>query len=95
MPIANVKQFKDASSINYLFTQSKFYCEAFLQDDVFLSEIRAHVAMSACASKDRYLDYIKDTVEAVRGDAYRVCLWLLYRKRDPAPAKDDIPLISQ
>lgn len=95
MRIVNVKQFKDASSINYLFAQSKFYCEAFLQDEVFLSEIRSHVAASACVSKDRYLDYIKETVEAVRGEAYRVCLWLLYRERDPAPTKNDIPLISQ
>lgn len=93
--IVNVKQFKDASSINYLFSQSKFYCEAFLHDEVFLGEIRGHIAASACGSKDRYLEYIKDTIEQVRGDAYRVCLWLLYNSKDGEPRKDDIPLISQ
>jgi uncharacterized protein (TIGR04141 family) len=93
--IVNVKQFKDASSINYLFAQSKFYCEAFLHDDMFLREIRGHIAASGCASKDHYLDYIKETVEQVRGDAYRVCLWLLYSAADGEPTKEDIPLIAQ
>lgn len=93
--IVNVKQFKDASSINYLFAQSKFYCEAFLHDEVFLGDIRGHIAASASGSKDRYLEYIKDTVEQVRGDAYSVCLWLLYNAKDGEPTKDDIPLISQ
>lgn len=93
--IVNVKQFKDASSINYLFAQSKFYCEAFLHDEVFLGEIRGHIAASASDSKDLYLEYIKDTIEQVRGDAYSVCLWLLYNAKDGEPTKDDIPLISQ
>lgn len=93
--IVNVKQFKDASSINYLFAQSKFYCEAFLHDEVFLGEIRGHIAASTCPSKERYLEYIKGAVEEVRGEAYRVCLWLLYNAKDGEPKKDDIPLISQ
>ncbi len=93
--IVNVKQFKDASSINYLFAQSKFYCEAFLHDEVFLAEIRGHISASTCGSKDLYLEYIKDTIEQVRGDAYRVCLWLLYNAKDGEPRKEDIPLISQ
>ena len=93
--IINVKQFKDASSINYLFAQSKFYCEAFLHDDVFLAEIRNHIQISACEIKELYLDYIKDDVANVRGDDYRVCLWLLYNKKDNEPKKEDIPLISQ
>lgn len=95
MRIVNVKQFKDASSINYLFAQSKFYCEAFLHDESFLTDIRAHIAASASTSKDRYLEYINDNVEEVRGESYRVCLWLLYKDGGPEPRKEDIPLISQ
>ena len=31
----------------------------------------------------------------MRGEAYRVCLWLLYSVKDGEPTKEDIPLISQ
>lgn len=41
--IINAKQYKDASSINYLFSQAKFYCEAFLNDEPFLGEIREFI----------------------------------------------------
>jgi len=43
MRIVNVKKYKDAASISYLFSQAKFYCEAFLHDDTFLGSVRNFV----------------------------------------------------
>lgn len=56
--IINCKPLKDASSINYLFSQAKFYCESFLRDETFLAEIRAHIEQSPSPIKDKYLAYI-------------------------------------
>lgn len=95
MRIVNVKKYKDAASISYLFSQAKFYCEAFLHDDVFLSEIRDHIENSTCPSKSDYLTYIKPSIEDNHGREYTLCLWLLFNKADPKPDKKDIPLISQ
>ena len=93
--IINVKKYKDATSINYLFSQAKFYCEAFLNDDTFLSEIRDHIDNSACPTKADYLAYIKPAIEDNHGRDYTLCLWLLFNKAEAKPAKNDIPLISQ
>ncbi|HEV2596718.1 DUF6119 family protein [Sphingopyxis sp.] len=93
--IINAKQYKDASSINYLFSQAKFYCEAFLTDDVFLKEIRGHISDSGCAQTDAYLAYIKPAIEDNHGRDYSLCLWLLYCDKKPQPDKSDIPLIAQ
>ena len=93
--IINVKKYKDASSINYLFSQAKFYCEAFLNDDVFLTEIRTHIDSSNSKSKGEYLAYIKPEIEDNHGRDYTLCLWLLYNRTEAKPDKNDIPLISQ
>jgi len=95
MRIVNVKKYKDAASISYLFSQAKFYCEAFLHDDTFLSEIRDHIEKSPCPSKADYLAYIKPSIEDNHGREYTLCLWLLFNRADPKPDKNDIPLISQ
>lgn len=93
--IINVKKFKDAASINYLFSQAKFYCEAFLNDDTFLSEIRDHIDKSPCPMKADYLAYIKPAIEDNHGRDYTVCLWLLFNKTEAKPDKSEISLISQ
>lgn len=93
--IINVKKYKDAASINYLFSQAKFYCEAFLNDDTFLSEIRDHIDKSACPTKADYLAYIKPAIEDNHGRDYTLCLWLLFNKAEAKPEKNNIPLISQ
>lgn len=95
MRIVNVKKYKDAASISYLFSQAKFYCEAFLHDDTFLSEIRGHIEGSPCPSKADYLAYIKPSIEDNHGREYTLCLWLLFNKAHQKPDKNDIPLISQ
>lgn len=93
--IVNVKKYKDAASISYLFSQAKFYCEAFLRDDIFLTEIRNHIENSACPVKADYLAYIKPSIEDNHGRDYTLCLWLLFNKAEAKPDKHDIPLISQ
>jgi len=93
--IINAKRFKDASSTVYLFAQSKMYCDAFLHDDVFLGEIREFIAKSVCPFKAKYLAYVKPTLEKHLGSDYRLCLWLLYDKRDPKPNVEDMPMIAQ
>ena len=93
--IINVKKYKDAASISYLFSQAKFYCEAFLNDDTFLAEIRDHIDNSVCPAKAEYLAYIKPAIEDNHGRDYTLCLWLLFNKAEAKPDKNDIPLISQ
>jgi uncharacterized protein (TIGR04141 family) len=93
--IINVKKYKDAASISYLFSQAKFYCEAFLNDDTFLAEIRNHIENSACPTKADYLTYIKPAIEDNHGRDFTLCLWLLFNKAEAKPNKNDIPLISQ
>lgn len=93
--IINCKPYKDASSVNYLFSQAKFYCDAFLHDDAFLSEIRGHIGNSASPAKAKYLAAIASKTEDLSGKDYTLCLWLLYDARDGKPDKSRIPLISQ
>lgn len=95
MRIVNCKPWKDASSMNYLFSQAKFYCESFLRDEVFLAEIRKHIQESDSPKKADYLAYISEKIEELRGDSYRLCLWLLYDQKEAAPDKNDIPLIAR
>lgn len=92
--IINAKQYKDASSINYLFSQAKFYCEAFLNDETFLGEIRKFIEKGPSPQRAAYLDYIKPEIENNHGADYVLCLWL-YDKSKAAPAKDNVPLIAQ
>jgi uncharacterized protein (TIGR04141 family) len=93
--IINAKQYKDASSINYLFSQAKFYCEAFLNDQTFLKGIREFIEKPPCAQRQRYIDYIKPEIENNHGKDYILCLWLLYDTRERAPKRSDLPLIAQ
>lgn len=95
MRIINCKPFKGASAINYLFAQTRFYCESFLSDQNFVEHIRAHIAGSPSPEKQRYLDYIPPLLKDVNGADYRVCVWLLYDQREKAPTKTNLPLISQ
>lgn len=95
MRIINVKQYKDAASINYLFAQTKFYCEAFLGDLTFLTEIREHIQNSPSKRKRDYLIYVKPKNEEVNGQDYRLHLWLLYDRKDARPNKKDLPLMAQ
>ncbi|UWR48924.1 DUF6119 family protein [Phaeobacter inhibens] len=93
--IIHCKPLKDASSMNYLFSQAKFYGDAFLQDHVFLGEIRGYIEASACAQKQAYLDHIKEEIEAIHGHDYRVRLWLLYDWKEAVPTMEGIPLIAK
>jgi uncharacterized protein (TIGR04141 family) len=93
--IIHCKPFKDASSIGYLFSQAKFYCDAFLRDEVLLADIRKYIANSTCSVRDQYLAHIKPTIEEIHGQEYSVCLWLLYDQSKTVPSKNNIPLISQ
>lgn len=93
--IVHCKPLKDASSMNYLFSQAKFYGDAFLQDQVFLGDIRRHIEASTCARKQTYLDHIKEKIEAINGRDYRVHLWLLYDWKEAVPTMEGIPLIAK
>lgn len=93
--IIHCKPFKDSSSLNHLFAQASFYCEAFLRDDVFLREIREHIRISASPSRAAYLEYIRDETEHIAGADYDVCLWLLYDHRAAVPERSSIPLMAQ
>lgn len=96
MRIINVKQFKGADSVNYLFSQSQFYCEAFLTDETFLADIRKHIKSSPSPQKNDYLAYINPFVGDNHGKDYTLCLWLLYDdKLKVPPNKADMPIIAQ
>ncbi len=93
--IIHCKPLKNSTSINYLFSQAKFYGDAFLQDEEFLKQIRAHIEKSECTKKQKYLDHIGDDIEAIYGQDYQIRLWLLYDNAKSAPTVDDIPLIAK
>lgn len=95
MNIIHVKQYSGASAINYLFSQSKFYCDAFMRDDVFLKEIRKHISNSTHTRKVDFLDHIKEKTQDLLGNQYKVRLWFLYDKSKPCPTKSSIPLMAQ
>ena len=93
--IINCKPFSGASAITYLFSQAKFYCEAFLTDETFLADIREHIQNSGSALTQQYLSYVQDDVRKLHAQNYRVCLWLLYDHNEQTPSASDIPLIAQ
>lgn len=95
MHIIQVKKHSGASSLNYLFSQARFYGEAFLSDDVFLSEIRDHVANSGHADTGIFLDHIKENQCDVNGHEYAVCLWILYDNSKDVPDKNHLPLMAK
>lgn len=92
--IIHCKPLKNASSINYLFSQAKFYGDAFLQDQTFLDDIRGYIEKSTCTRKADYLAHIKHKVEDIYAQNYRVRLWLLYDTKHPKTA-NDLPFIAK
>ena len=95
MRIINCKPFKGASAITYLFAQTTFYCESFLKDPTFITEIRNHIAASTSPTKADYLRHIGTEPKEVNGANYQICLWLLCDAAKPLPTKVNLPLIAQ
>lgn len=96
MRIINCKAYGASSSMSYLFAQSRFYCESFVRDQAFLTEIRKHIAASASPTKQDYLDHIPDDIRNNSGQNYRVCVWLLHdKKMKPAPTRTALPFMAQ
>ncbi|MCL4709573.1 TIGR04141 family sporadically distributed protein, partial [bacterium] len=93
--IIHVKNYNGSSSLNYLFSQARFYCEFFLSDATFLNEIRSHIANSCHPQKAHFLDYIKDNQADLYGKDYIVKLWILYNRYKDAPKKSDLPLMAK
>lgn len=93
--IIQVKKHSGCSSINYLFSQTRFYCEFFLTDEVFISDIRGHVESQQKDCKQSFLDHIKSNVEDVFGSDYSVKMWLLYDAAKNKPDKNDLPLMAK
>lgn len=93
--IIHVKQYGGSSSLNYLFSQARFYCEFFLSDEIFLSEIRNHIENSGHAKSALFLDHVKERQADVNGKDYAVRLWILYDGKKSAPTKSDLPLMAK
>ncbi|MDH5691715.1 MAG: TIGR04141 family sporadically distributed protein [Gammaproteobacteria bacterium] len=93
--IIHVKKHGGSSSLNYLFSQARFYCEFFLSDEVFLSEIRGHIDNSEHPKKSDFLNHVKEQQADVTGKDYAVRLWVLYDKSKGAPSKANLPLMAK
>jgi uncharacterized protein (TIGR04141 family) len=91
--IIHCKPYKDSSSTNYLFAQAKLYSAAFLQDQVFLNDIRAHIDAAPSPRKAEYLDYIRAQIADLNAADYDICLWLLFDRLKAKPDKREIPLM--
>lgn len=95
MRIINCKPYKGSSSISYLFAQTRFYCDSFLHDPVFLTEILNYVAIAASPAKGDYLAHIKTDIREVVGSDYQVCVWLLFDNKKPQPTRAGLPFMAQ
>lgn len=93
--IIHVKKFGGCSSINYLFSQARFYCESFLKDQVFLNEIREYLGNVGCSASQSALARIGTDLASVNGASYKVKLWLLYDGSTTKPNKTDLPLMAK
>lgn len=93
--IIHVKKYGGSNSINYLFSQARFYCEFFLSDEVFLKEIREHIKLSERDVSQKLLDYIKEEQSELNGKDYSVKLWLLFDNKKQKPQKSDLPLMAK
>ncbi|RTE85593.1 MULTISPECIES: DUF6119 family protein [Gammaproteobacteria] len=93
--IVQVKKYGGCSSINYLFSQTRFYCEFFLTDDVFLEEIRGFIQKSGHPKSNDFLEHIKESTEDVVGANYEVQMWLLYDEKKDKPMKENLPLMAK
>lgn len=92
--IIHCKPYKDSSSTNYLFAQANLYSTAFLQDQMFLTEIRTYIDQAPSPRKTDYLEYIKAHIAELNAADYDVCLWLLFDRRERKPDKLKIPLMA-
>ena len=95
MRIINCKPYGGSSSMSYLFAQTRFYCESFVRDQAFLTEIRKHIAQAASPTRQAYLDHVPNMVKHNSGGSYQVCLWLLCDKKKALPSKSDLPFMAQ
>lgn len=94
--IIEVKKYGGCSSINYLFSQTRFYCEAFLSDEVFLADIREFINKSNHKDRAEFLYRIKPDISDVSGKDYDVCLWFLYDKNQATPpSRTTLPIMAQ
>ncbi|GGZ01238.1 DUF6119 family protein [Shewanella fodinae] len=93
--IIQVKKHSGCSSVSYLFAQTRFYCEFFLTDEVFLQEIRQYIEQQPKSCKQAFLDHIKPNTEEVVGSDYCVKMWLLYDQSKAKPDKNDLPLMAK
>ena len=80
--------------MNYLFSQAKFYGDAFLTDQIFLNDIRKYITESTSVKKTALLDHISEKIEDIHGQNYRIRLWLLHDKKPP-PTIESLPLIAK
>ena len=95
MRIINCKPYRGSSSMSYLFAQTRFYCESFVRDQAFLTEIRKHIAQAASPTRQAYLDHVPERVQHNSGGSYQVCLWLLCDRKKALPSKSDLPFMAQ
>ncbi|MCS6102253.1 DUF6119 family protein [Shewanella baltica] len=95
MHIIQVKKHSGCSSVSYLFSQTRFYCEFFLTDEVFLADIRSYIEKQSKECKQAFLDHIKPITEEVLGTDYCVKMWLLYDQSLAKPDKNDLPLMAK
>lgn len=95
MRIINCKPYSGSSSMSYLFAQTRFYCESFVRDQAFLTEIRKHIAQAASPTRQAYLDHVPELVKNNSGQLYQVCLWLLCDMKKALPTKTDLPFMAQ
>ena len=95
MEIIHVKKHGGSNALNYLFSQARFYCDAFLRDEIFLAEIRNHIQKSECAFKDQMLEHVKEKQSEVYGNEYSVGLWVLYDGKKEPPSKLKLPLMAK
>ena len=95
MNMIHVKKHGGCSAINYLFSQSRFYCEFFLSDQLFLGEIRQYINDSGHKLRTAFLKHIKPTIADVSGKDYDVSLWVLYDSAQTVQKKSDLPLMAK
>lgn len=93
--IIHVKKYGGSDSINYLFSQARFYCEFFLSDDIFLGEIREYIIGSGRNSATKLLEHIKENQSDLTGKDYSVKLWILFDNKKEPPQKKDLPLMAK
>lgn len=94
--IIHVKKYGGSSAINYLFSQARFYCDFFLRDETFLSDIRDYIDNSNHPKKADFLEHIKENLADVSGNDYEVKLWVLYDSGSAKiPNKADLPIMAK